>query len=160
MSMNFLPGGSGAISGPGRRAAAAPAQGPDMSQYLEEFHKSVQYIPAELQRQLKLLRQLDERVAEMRDKISTDCAAYSAAKSKDTPEMQALKQRIDATQKECLDTADEKINLVTNLYTQLEAKMRELDDKMTFFDEAMMQQDQMQAAEEAEDDGGERKAGR
>jgi hypothetical protein len=92
----------------------------------EEFIESLESLPIDLSRNLRLLRELDDKSLVLKSDCSTIGSKYQQSKSHD--EKYHFIQTLNDLQSRRLLHADEKITLANQAYEMVEKHIRRLDD--------------------------------
>ncbi|CAF3399710.1 unnamed protein product [Rotaria sp. Silwood1] len=92
----------------------------------EEFIESLESLPIDLSRNLRLLRELDDKSLSLKSECSTIATKYQQTKSHD--EKYNLIQTLNDLQSRRLLHANEKITLANQAYEMVEKHIRRLDD--------------------------------
>ena len=92
----------------------------------DEFIESLESLPIDLSRNLRLLRELDDKSLGLKSECSTIATKYQQTKSSD--EKYNFIQIISDLQSRRLLHADEKITLANQAYEMVEKHIRRLDD--------------------------------
>ena len=92
----------------------------------DEFVESLESLPIDLSRNLRLLRELDDKSLSIKSECSTIATKYQQTKSHD--DKYNLIQTLNDLQSRRLLHADEKITLANQAYEMVEKYIRRLDD--------------------------------
>jgi hypothetical protein len=92
----------------------------------DEFIESLESLPIDLSRNLRLLRELDDKSLSLKSECSTIATKYQQIKSHD--DKYNLIQTLNDLQSRRLLHADEKITLANQAYEMVEKHIRRLDD--------------------------------
>ncbi|CAF1148516.1 unnamed protein product [Adineta steineri] len=92
----------------------------------DEFIESLESLPIDLSRNLRLLRELDDKSLSLKSECSSIATKYQQTKSHD--DKYNLIHSLDDLQSRRLLNADEKITLANQAYEMVEKHIRRLDD--------------------------------
>ena len=92
----------------------------------EEFIESLESLPIDLSRNLRLLRELDDKSLTLKSECSVVANIYQESQSSD--DRYTLIQQLNDLQSRRLLHADEKITLANQAYEMVEKHIRRLDD--------------------------------
>eukprot|EP00232_Nephroselmis_pyriformis_P018459 CAMPEP_0182875928 /NCGR_PEP_ID=MMETSP0034_2-20130328/13837_1 /TAXON_ID=156128 /ORGANISM="Nephroselmis pyriformis, Strain CCMP717" /LENGTH=113 /DNA_ID=CAMNT_0025008687 /DNA_START=155 /DNA_END=493 /DNA_ORIENTATION=- len=113
-----------------------------MISYLEDYVQSVSELPAELQRNFKLMKELDERAQALQREIDDRVIKRTEANLQAPPGKRArpdpeLDAEIDANTQQCVTIADEKVALAVQTYDLVDGHIRKLDKDLRLFEEEL-----------------------
>ncbi|PRP85308.1 hypothetical protein PROFUN_06910 [Planoprotostelium fungivorum] len=112
-----------------------------MGTYLENYLEGVSSLPQEVRRGFALLRDLDNRSQELLDRIEveskTSIKNYKRKRDPSSEEQTSIRNDL----KQCLELADEKIQLAVQTYELVDKHIRKLDQDLKKF-EAELQAEQ------------------
>ncbi|XP_077299808.1 inhibitor of growth protein 5 [Arctopsyche grandis] len=103
--------------------------------YLEHYLDSLQHLPVELQRNFKLMRDLDDRAHNIMRKIDLQAADLLPRASHIEPE--ALRERVNAIQlsfNKAKEYGDDKVQLAIQTYELVDKHIRRLDSDLARFE--------------------------
>ena len=92
----------------------------------DEFIESLESLPIDLSRNLRLLRELDAKSLSLKSECSTTANRYQQSRSHD--DKYSIVQALNELQSRRLLNADEKITLANQAYEMVEKHIRRLDD--------------------------------
>jgi hypothetical protein len=107
----------------------------DIGTYLENFLGDAAGFPAELQRSLTLIRELDEKVVAQHDALVGIADLVRSGRIKGTDPIKSAVERMKANQKDTLGISDNKISLLQQLIESVDRRIRDLETDMRRFEE-------------------------
>ncbi len=107
----------------------------DIGTYLENFLGDAAGFPAELQRSLTLIRELDEKVVAQHDALVGIADLVRGGRIKGTDPIKSAVERMKANQKDTLSISDNKISLLQQLIESVDRRIRDLETDMRRFEE-------------------------
>lgn len=109
-----------------------------MGSYLEDYLEEVANVPAELQRNLALIQELDSKTQDLVHQVEVGTKRYLRSLKKSIQDSAAIDstilEELRENQKHCLEIADEKIVVATLCYELLDKHIRKLDGDLAKFD--------------------------
>lgn len=103
--------------------------------YLEQYLDSLETLPAELQRNFQLMRQLDERSEELKVDIDKLTVAYVSEAKELQPNVRVERiKKIQELYAKCQEFADDKIELSRQTYEMVDKHIRKLDSDLARFE--------------------------
>eukprot|EP00295_Goniomonas_pacifica_P029098 CAMPEP_0175948186 /NCGR_PEP_ID=MMETSP0108-20121206/28308_1 /TAXON_ID=195067 ORGANISM="Goniomonas pacifica, Strain CCMP1869" /NCGR_SAMPLE_ID=MMETSP0108 /ASSEMBLY_ACC=CAM_ASM_000204 /LENGTH=221 /DNA_ID=CAMNT_0017273913 /DNA_START=8 /DNA_END=673 /DNA_ORIENTATION=- len=108
----------------------------DVGSYLESFLEHAANLPAEIQRNFTLMREIDQKVLDLQTKIEKDYKNFLSGKTqKNSDSLKLLLDQVKADQEHCLDFSDEKISLASQTYDRVDNHIRQLDADLRRFED-------------------------
>ncbi|WIA42771.1 hypothetical protein OEZ86_008711 [Tetradesmus obliquus] len=122
-----------------REKERAPVDGAEL---IEKYITELGPIPERLHRNFRLIRDLDERSAQLQAQVDEKCRqqmealqgkAGQAKRARHSPEDQTLSREVQAMQQQIINMAEEKMHIAAQVYDLVDVHIRNLDEDLTKF---------------------------